>query len=132
MLTKRLIEHYLVPGESLGLWPGVFHLTRVSNPGAAFGMLAGHHLVLAFLSLVVTATIIYWGPKFARDIVYAPWSLGLLVGGAAGNLVDRVVWGEVTDFFDFRIWPVFNIADCAIVVGAGLLLVSVIRYPPRD
>ena len=118
----------MVPGDSLALWPDVFHLTFVSNPGVAFGLLAGNQLILAMFSLAVTVAIICYGPWYTRDIPHAGWFLGLLAGGALGNAIDRLFRGEVTDFLDFRIWPVFNLADCAIVVGAGLLLLNIIRY----
>ncbi len=93
------------------------------NSGVAFGFFQGHGLwitlgTLAILALLFKTTL---RPERGR---WAPVCLGLILGGAAGNLVDRLRFGGVVDFLDFRVWPVFNIADSCITVGAVLLAVS--------
>lgn len=119
--SKILVVRNLVPGESIPLWPGIFHLTYVRNTGAAFSLLANQRGVLLFTSLVVIVIILF----FLRSLDRLGWlhrlSFGLILGGAAGNLYDRILSGQVVDFLDFRVWPVFNLADAAIVVGVLLL-----------
>jgi signal peptidase II len=122
MITKRLVEAGLAVGESLPIIKDVFHLTRVANPGAAFGLLPDGTLFLAAVTAVVVVVILWMGPRLAGDSRLLRLALGLELGGAVGNLVDRLRAGLVTDFLDFRVWPVFNVADSAIVVGALLLL----------
>ncbi|MCL5677274.1 MAG: signal peptidase II [Firmicutes bacterium] len=118
--TKALVRH-LMPGQSsLPVIRGVLYLTHVRNPGAAFGLLANQTGLFIVITLAVVALILY----YARQVKGAsPWmhiALGLQLGGAMGNLVDRLRFGRVTDFLDFRVWPVFNLADSAIVAGVAL------------
>lgn len=126
-LSKVLVVRSLSPGQSVPVWPGVFHLTHVRNPGAAFGLTPGWEGLLVLLPAAVTLVVIWAVPALARQHPVAPLAGGLLVGGALGNLVDRVAGGLVTDFLDFRVWPVFNLADVFIVAGAGLLVLSLAR-----
>jgi len=128
-ITDRVAKLFalkaLHPGESIKVLPGIFHLTLVLNNGAAFGLLrdwAAFFIVIS--TVVVTAIIVY---AWRRPITSAPLavSLGLMLGGALGNLVDRITYGgRVVDFLDFRIWPVFNIADSAITVGVTMLILT--------
>lgn len=122
--TKMWVVQTLAPAESLPVVPDILHLTYVRNSGAAFGLLRDQRVLLVAVATVLTVLLIF----YARQVT-APWArfgLGLLVGGALGNLVDRILEGAVIDFIDFRIWPVFNVADSAIVIGvilaAGYLL----------
>jgi signal peptidase II len=96
-------------------------LTYVRNAGAAFGLFPGLGGVFRFVALGVVVTIIV----FSRQLAASSWPLrlafGLQLGGATGNLIDRMVLGHVVDFIDVRVWPIFNIADSAIVVGTALL-----------
>jgi signal peptidase II len=113
------------------LLDGIFHLTYVKNVGAAFGLLPGYQPIFIATSCVVLIVIgAYWRrarPK-SWPIVIA---LGLIAGGAVGNLIDRAVLGRVTDIFDFTLidFPVFNIADTAIVVGVGILIAWLLFAP---
>jgi signal peptidase II len=126
-LSKMLVVRGLSPGQSVPVWPGVFHLTHVRNPGAAFGLLPGRDGLLLLLPAAITLVAIWVIPTLARQHPVAPLAGGFVAGGALGNLVDRVRGGLVTDFLDFRVWPVFNLADLFIVVGAGLLVLSLAR-----
>jgi len=126
-LSKGLVVRSLSPGQSVPVWPGVFHLTHVRNPGAAFGLLPEWDGLLLLLPAVVSLAAIWAVPALARQHPVAPLAGGFLVGGALGNLFDRVAGGLVTDFLDFRVWPVFNLADVFIVAGAGLLVLSLAR-----
>lgn len=103
--------------------PGLFHLTRVNNPGAAFGILKNSILFLQLVSWVSVIVLgVYLARSFRRGYRSADLGWALIVGGAAGNLYDRVHFGYVIDFLDFRIWPVFNLADSFISVGVILIV----------
>lgn len=126
-LTKCIVTANMDLGQSIKVWPNVFHITYVLNNGTAFGLLKGYGAFLAILSLFVVMFIIAYtmkNKKAPRPMVLA---LGLVLGGAAGNLVDRIASGRVIDFLDFRVWPVFNIADSAITAGAAILVFSMLK-----
>lgn len=121
-LTKMQVVARMTEGESIPVIENVFHLTYVLNPGAAFGMLP--HNRSFFLAIGVAAVLaIVW---MRKDILSEGWrvrtGMALFLGGAVGNLWDRTLTGLVIDFFDFRVWPVFNVADIAICTGVGLIL----------
>ena len=119
-VSKVICRQYLRPLGSIPVIKGVFHLTYVENTGAAFGMLQGNTWFLILTSVLVSAVVAYLIWKVKPENRYVKLSLALILGGALGNLVDRVLLGYVVDFLDFRIWPVFNIADSCVVVGAIL------------
>lgn len=121
-LTKMQVVARMTEGESIPVIENIFHLTYVLNPGAAFGMLP--HNRSFFLAIGVAAVLaIVW---MRKDILSEGWRVrtgtALFLGGAVGNLWDRALTGLVIDFFDFRVWPVFNVADIAICTGVGLIL----------
>jgi len=118
--TKIMIRSTLAPGESIPA-DGWFRLTHVTNTGAAFGLFPNQSVILLVTTVIGMAAILtyYLYPPVQTPILTV--SLGLQLGGAVGNLVDRISLGHVTDFLDFRIWPVFNLADSAIVVGVCVL-----------
>ena len=89
----------------------------IENPGAAFGLLANQRVFFIVITTIILLAVIYFYKQLKGPHLLLRIALGMVVGGALGNLVDRVRMGTVTDFFDFRIWPVFNIADSAIVLG---------------
>lgn len=119
--SKVICQQYLKPLGSVPVIKGVFHLTYVENTGAAFGMLQDSTWFLALTNVLVSAVVVYLIWKIKPENRYVKLSLALILGGALGNLIDRVLLGYVVDFLDFRIWPVFNIADSCVVVGAMLL-----------
>ena len=122
-LFKVLVQTHFIPGETLIVIPKVFHLTFVLNPGAAFGLMAGRTWIFVVTALVVVGGVIYGQFRIPRSEVLMRLSLGMIGGGALGNLYDRLVIGRVVDYLDFQIWPfVFNFADSMIVVGVGLLI----------
>jgi signal peptidase II len=129
--TKGVIIETMVPGERTGLALGV-DLARVSNTGIAFGLLddASDGLVLA-VTITSLALVLGW---FAVDTTRGGFWLGvgLLVGGALGNLADRIRAGAVTDFLDPPLWPAFNFADVAITAGVIVIALAVLAAPePR-
>jgi len=119
-LTKFLITKNLSYSQSLPLIKGALHLTLVHNQGAAFGILKNQTALFISASLLAVA-LIYSDLKRNRRGRYYNVALSLILAGALGNLIDRLLFGYVIDFLDLRIWPVFNLADSAITVGAALL-----------
>lgn len=114
-------------GESIPVWPGVFHLTRVENAGAAFGLWRGASFFLTVFSVVsVTLILAYLAGAFGNRVRHAPaWTF--VAGGALGNLYDRLLFGHVIDYLDFRVWPVFNFADACISLGVAWILIRYAR-----
>lgn len=131
-LTKSLIQQYLVEGESLPVINGIFHFTYYRNPGAAFNVLAYRTQFFILITLAVLAIILFYYNKIPADRPYARTALALQFGGAAGNLFDRLFGGYVIDFLDFRVFPVFNIADSAIVIGVIILSWQILTWPEEE
>ena len=120
-LTKLAVQQDMVLHESIPVIPGFFHITYILNRGAAFGILENQQWFFLVIALVLFLLYGLFRKQLpANPRVYG--AFGLLLGGALGNALDRTFRGAVTDFFDFRIWPVFNVADIGIVVGVVLLL----------
>ena len=120
--TKHLVAASFSPGASLPLLPPLLHLTYVQNTGAAFGIFKGQQTLFVVISLLVIAWVVWelvTKPSMTRVTV---WSYALILGGAVGNLIDRLRLGYVVDFIDLRVWPVFNVGDSAITIGVALLL----------
>lgn len=123
-IGKFFAETFLVPGLSRPVLPNLFHLTLVENRGIAFGLFRGADEIL-FLVITFSILVLFgvgFRPETARKRTQG--GIGLILGGAVGNWIDRVRVGAVIDFLDFRIWPVFNLADTAITVGVGLFLLD--------
>ena len=131
-LSKFLIIKYFSPYESLPLIKGIFHLSLVHNRGAAFGILKNQVFVFIVTALIAIILIfLHLFKQRKKKFSLYSLSLGLIFAGASGNLIDRICFGYVIDFFDFRIWPVFNIADSSITIGAILLGWSVLITKKR-
>lgn len=121
-LTKKIICLNFLPGQSRPIIENIFHLTLVYNKGFAFGLYLGTVFISVFISVMVIILLIVSVIKIKGPDLILKIAFSLILGGAAGNLVDRIRFGYVIDFLDFRVWPVFNVADIAITVGAGLLI----------
>ncbi len=128
--TKHLVVSSFAPGQSLPVLLPVLQLTYVQNTGAAFGLFRGAQTLFIVCSLLVIGWIV-------RELLTHPvmeprllWGCSLILGGAAGNLIDRLRLGYVIDFFDLRVWPVFNVGDSAITIGVALLLLHTV-FPGR-
>lgn len=121
-LAKYLVALNLPEGGTVALAGDILRITHVRNPGAAFGIFPNMQAVLiaASAAVIVAIGVYYAGYKPLRPAIKV--ALGLELGGAIGNLIDRLVDGRVTDFIDVRIWPVFNLADAAVVCGVVLLV----------
>lgn len=119
-LTKFLALNFLQLNTPFVLIKNFFNLTLVYNRGAAFGLF--QHQLLAFIAISILAiVIILFNLKNKNNTLIFKLSLSLILGGAVGNLIDRVRFGYVIDFLDFRVWPVFNLADSFITIAAVLL-----------
>jgi signal peptidase II len=126
-VAKGVVEANLVPGEQVDL-VGPLSLTLAHNRGVAFGLASGGGLLLVAFSLFALAFV---GALFARDPA-RPWlwlAVGLLAGGAIGNLIDRIASGEVTDYVDFLSWPPFNLADVSVTFGVVALALIYLLEP---
>ncbi len=97
-------------------------MTLSHNTGAAFGIFQHHTHILTFLSILTILVILIFYRKISHSGRILRIGIGLVAGGASGNLIDRLMFGYVIDFLDFQVWPVFNIADSAITVGVVLLI----------
>lgn len=123
--SKAVVVVAMEPGRTVTVIPGLLSITHSTNTGAAFGLLRGSGQVVFLAALVLIVMIMAWF-FYSREQMGA-WSfigLGLVIGGAVGNLVDRVLRGRVIDFIDLGWWPVFNFADIAIVGGVIIVVVS--------
>jgi signal peptidase II len=121
--TKHLVERSIAAGETQRLLPGV-QLVNTRNRGVAFGFLPGHQLLVTLvIALAVVALLVYFVLHATRPLIWLP--TGMLVGGAMGNILDRLRHGSVTDFIKLPLgWPPFNLADAAIVLGVLLLALT--------
>ncbi len=125
-LTKWVAQSYLTTGETLPVLGNVVRLALVHNPGGAFGLFAGYSTILLGLSSAVTVAVGWlllkgrprWAPRTGMALLWA---------GTAGNLIDRVRWGYILDFVQVPFWPVFNVADSAIVIGTALIAWGLVR-----
>jgi len=136
MATKRFIDRHVSNFDTYRVIPGFFDIVRSENRGVAFGIFNDSAsewrttlLVVASLLAVVLIGAMLWRPERLDRLSLAGFAL--IMGGAAGNVFDRIVWGHVTDFLLFYIgtyqWPAFNAADSAIVIGSALLLTDLVR-----
>lgn len=133
-VTKILTVKNFAVGEGFTLIPGAVDITYVQNIGAAFGIFQGRKWLLIAVSLLVFAAIVFYIVRYRPRSKWIMWSLTLIVAGGVGNLIDRVALGYVRDMIDltFMRFPVFNIADSAITVGAIMLALKVLIGGVRD
>lgn len=128
-ITKHLISQTISPGESIIILKDSFYITLVHNTGIAFGLFKNQTIIFVIISIITIVLILYnifHRKKYRKVHKLELFAFSLILAGALGNLIDRVRFGYVIDFLDFRIWPVFNIADSAITVGIILILIKCI------
>jgi signal peptidase II len=128
-ISKLWVRSYLDPYEIIP-WVGCLSLTNVRNTGSAFGLFANQAFLLTIVAIVVLVAILLFYRYFSRSNILGISALGLVFGGAVGNLIDRLRFGYVTDFVDVRLWrdfhwPAFNVADSAITVGSIMLVIFI-------
>lgn len=126
-LSKVAVTSWLSPHQSIPIIEPLFFFTLAKNPGGAFGILQSNGVLVMIVTAAISIGLL--GALLFADLRDGLLKLGLAIiaGGALSNLLDRLRLGYVVDFLDFRVWPVFNLADFAIVVGTGLILVQLLR-----
>ncbi len=129
-LSKHLIRHSIVPGEERKLFPGI-GLVNTRNDGVAFGFLPGSHIAVTLvIAAALLALLVYFALHATLPLIWLP--TGMLIGGALGNILDRLNGGAVTDFIKLPLgWPPFNLADASITLGV-VLLFFVLEAPRKD
>lgn len=132
-VSKRIIWEIYRHSGGTDLVDGYLRITLSKNTGAIMGILSGSRPLLITVTVIAIAALVYFGYRMR----YAPVSkriyIGLVLGGAFGNLIDRIATGEVLDFIDMGIggyrWPTYNVADIAVTIGAVLLILGFLRHP---
>jgi signal peptidase II len=127
---KAVVQGAMSPGESIPVIPGFLSITYIRNAGGAFGILGGSQ-VLLLIGSAVAVGVVLWMLIAGQRSRLATLACGLILGGAAGNLLDRLTTGEVTDYVHFSFWYVFNAADAAITIGVATLLLSTFRMQEK-
>jgi len=129
-VTKYMIRSRMFVGQTIPLLDGVFHITYVQNTGAAFNMFEGMQTFLQIVPLVALVFAVWYMERHLQAHWTLPASLILIISGGIGNLIDRFAMDFVTDMLDFCLidFPVFNVADIAICVGCGLLIVNMFFF----
>jgi len=126
--TKQAIRTNLVYGDSIPVIDGFFNLVYVRNDGAAWNILSGHGIILILISFAVLVLLVVYRRAFLQEQISHKILFGLMIGGIAGNLIDRIRFGWVTDFLDFEFgsyhYPSFNIADSAICIAVVLYILT--------
>ncbi|MBR4904998.1 MAG: signal peptidase II [Selenomonadaceae bacterium] len=125
-ISKAFVMRMFVPGESVPILQDIFHLTYVLNPGAAFGILSNQRMFLLITGAALIFATAYFYPMLKKADGRLRFGAIAILSGAVANLIDRIQTGCVVDFFDFRIWPVFNVADIAIVLGVGFTIYAIL------
>lgn len=129
--SKYIIRQNMSLAESIPVIKSIFHITYVENMGIAFGLFPQGHSLFIVISLIIILGIIFFERKKVIKSLKERFCLGLILGGALGNLIDRLRFGFVIDFLDFRIWPVFNLADSGVCIGGILMVFFLLRKRPR-
>ncbi|HTY13783.1 MAG TPA: signal peptidase II [Candidatus Omnitrophota bacterium] len=128
--TKFLTARLLIPGQSVPLVNGILNLTYVQNRGAAFGLFSGSRAFLIYAGIALIVLVLYLYFKTATTLPMK-LGLGMVIGGSLGNIIDRILRHYVVDFIDFRVWPVFNVADTMLNIGVVLLIYILVFKPEK-
>jgi len=126
-LSKLWVAGSLAAGESKPIIDGILNLTYVHNRGAAFSILQGQYWFFIIMASLVSIVLIIYNLKYS-PVRWLQYSMGLIVGGSIGNVIDRLLYGSVRDFISIGWFPVFNVADMAIVTGGALVMLYVLLY----
>ncbi|MBO7605450.1 MAG: signal peptidase II [Elusimicrobiaceae bacterium] len=131
IITKFLTLKFLLPKGSIDIFP-FFSLTYVENTGSAFGLFQNANLFLIIVSLLVLFLMFKWRKDILPLGALAKYGYLMIFAGALGNIFDRITLGYVVDFLDFHFWPVFNIADSAICIGAGFIAFAILKTKKKE
>lgn len=133
--TKYLVQTRMALHQTISLSVDFVQLTYVHNYGGAFGIFAHQRLFFVLAAAVAIGGILYFFREISQLGKLSFWAGALILGGAIGNLIDRLRWGYVVDFIDLRWWPVFNVADIALTVGVSLMFIELVwvgAHPPAE
>lgn len=130
-LVKHLIRSNMTVRQSIPIIKNVLHISYVKNTGMAFGMFPGMNIIFLIIATLVVLTIVILEIRGKIKTKVERIFFGMILGGAVGNLIDRYIRGYITDFVDFRVFPVFNVADACVCVGAFLLFIVYFRKKPE-
>lgn len=134
-LSKAFVLTYIPMYKSIHIIPGFFNLTHVTNPGGAFGFMARNgspwrHWIFLAAAFIALGMILYFYHQTPSNRPYLGYALAMIFGGAIGNVIDRLRFGEVVDFLDIFVggmhWPTFNIADCGVTVGVIIFILHIL------
>lgn len=131
-VSKYYVQTHMALGQSIVVVPGLFHWTYILNHGAAFGILRDQRIFFLAIVVILLVCLAYKYKEIAEGPSYLKLGTGLLLAGAVGNAIDRFVQDGVVDFFDFLIWPIFNVADIGIVIGIFLVAYYMIAIDSED
>lgn len=126
LIIDQLTKYFLMVENSVNVIGSFLQIKSVFNTGMAFGLMPGQNMILVWLTLLFIGVIIYYSDEVAETKPLAIFS-GLIIGGAVGNLIDRIFLGNVRDFIAFNFWPAFNIADAALTIGAIGIIIIILR-----
>lgn len=127
-ITKIIVRNYLAFGESWAPWDWMLpyvKILHINNTGAAFGLFKNGNLIFMILAIIVSAAIMIYYPRVPEKEKVIRFALSLQLAGAVGNLIDRIIFGTVTDFISLGNFAIFNVADSSITVGVFILLIAV-------
>ena len=130
-ITKIFTLKFLLPKGTIKLLP-FFSLTYVENTGSAFGLFQNANLFLLIISFLILFLMIKWRKDILPLGILAKYGYLMIFAGALGNIYDRIFLGHVVDFLDFHVWPVFNIADSAICVGATFIAFAIFKAKNKE
>ncbi len=135
-ITKMIIRHTMMIGQSISIFGHFLKITYVENPGIAFGIRVNNGSFFTILSILASLGVLIYLFAHRDEGMAVKGSLALILGGAFGNLVDRIFYKKVVDFIDVGVgnlrWPVFNLADSAVVIGVFLLFFSVFVFGKKN
>lgn len=131
-ITKYFVQTHMSLGESIPVIPGFFHWTYIINHGAAFGILRDQRWFFLAIVLILLGVAYYYRHHILKGPGYLKVGAALLLSGAIGNAIDRFLYHGVVDFFDFRVWPIFNVADIGICLGILMVAYYLIKEDAEE
>lgn len=131
-VSKWLVRDAMDLGQTIPIISSLMSLTYIENRGAAFGIMAGGRVLFIALTFLLLAFLLWYRHQNKHQSFLLEISTGLIIAGALGNLIDRILKGSVTDFIDFHFFPIFNVADIAVTCGVFLMAVFIFKYENKS